>query len=193
MKTSGTVAVAGPKFCGKTTTSRRFDASSYALNTKDKIELVQSSPLSILSSATPRLIDEWQNFSELWNCARPEVDNREQKFGLFIFTESSTPADEEDIYHSGAGRIVTLPMRLMSLYESNESIGQVSLSALFNKSKNVFSLPMMSTVFRIQHSIYAEADGHCLWGQTERAGILNGRHSVRECIYNRRRNSHRAD
>ena len=135
MKTSGTVAVAGPKFCGKTTTSRRFDASSYALNTKDKIELVQSSPLSILSSATPRLIDEWQNFSELWNCARPEVDNREQKFGLFIFTESSTPADEEDIYHSGAGRIVTLPMRLMNLYESNESIGQVSLSALFNKSK----------------------------------------------------------
>ncbi len=132
LKTSGAVVVAGPKFCGKTTTCKRFAASSYALDTKDKIELVQSSPISILSGATPRLIDEWQNVPDLWNCARSEIDNSDHKFGQFIFTGSSTPADEEDIYHSGAGRIVTLHTRPMSLYESKESTGEVSLSALFN-------------------------------------------------------------
>lgn len=132
LETSGAVVVAGPKFCGKTTTCRRFAASSYALDTKGKIELVQSSPLSILYGKTPRLIDEWQNVPDLWNCARSEIDAREEKFGQFIFTGSSTPADLNDIYHSGAGRIVTLHMRPMSLYESKESSGQISISSLFD-------------------------------------------------------------
>lgn len=139
LKTSGAVVVAGPKFCGKTTTCKRFAASSYALDTKEKIQLVQSSPISILSGNTPRLIDEWQNVPDLWNCARSEIDSREKKFGQFIFTGSSTPADEEDIYHSGAGRIVTLRMRPMSLYESKESSGEVSLSKLFeNGGDHIF-------------------------------------------------------
>lgn len=139
LKTSGAVVVAGPKFCGKTTTCKRFAASSYALDTKEKIQLVQSSPISILSGNTPRLIDEWQNVPDLWNCARSEIDSREKKFGQFIFTGSSTPADEEDIYHSGAGRIVTLRMRPMSLYESKESSGEVSLSKLFeNGDEHIF-------------------------------------------------------
>lgn len=131
LDTSGAVVIAGPKFCGKTTTSRLFAKSEYDLDTKDKIELVQSSPRAILEGDVPRLIDEWQNVPDLWNYARSEVDRREDKFGQFIFTGSSTPADMDDIYHSGAGRIVTIPMRTMSLFESEESKGLVSVRDLF--------------------------------------------------------------
>ena len=93
LETSGVVVVAGPKFCGKTTTCKRFAKSDYSLNTKKKIELVQSNPESILIGETPRLIDEWQNVPDLWNCDRAEVDERENKFGQFIFTGSSIPED----------------------------------------------------------------------------------------------------
>lgn len=132
LETSGVVVVAGPKFCGKTTTSRLFAKSEYALDTKEKIALTQSSPASVLIGGTPRLIDEWQHVPDLWNHARSEIDRRDDKFGQFLFTGSSTPASMEDIYHSGAGRIVTLKMRPMSLFESKESLGEVSLRNLFN-------------------------------------------------------------
>ena len=132
LETSGVVLVAGPKFCGKTTTCSLFAKSNYILDTKQKIEFVQSSPESILVGDTPRLIDEWQNVPDLWNCARSEVDKREDKFGQFIFTGSSTPADKDDIYHSGAGRIVTIPMKPMSLYESGDSTGEISLKDMFD-------------------------------------------------------------
>ncbi len=140
LETSGVVVVAGPKFCGKTTTCKLFSKSEYSLDTKRKIELVQSDPESILIGETPRLIDEWQNVPDLWNYARSEVDKREEKFGQFLFTGSSTPADKEDIYHSGAGRIVTLKMRPLSLYESQESNGIVSLADLFNGKAKVFAI-----------------------------------------------------
>ena len=139
LDTSGVVVVAGPKFCGKTTTCKRYAESVYSLDTKAKIQLVESSPQSILAGDTPRLIDEWQNVPDLWNCARAEIDQREDKFGQFLFTGSSTPADKSDIYHSGAGRIVTLHMRPLSLYESKESTGKVSLKELFdNPEKKLF-------------------------------------------------------
>ena len=140
LETSGVVVVAGPKFCGKTTTSKLFAKSEYSLNTKRKIELVQSNPESILIGDTPRLIDEWQNVPDLWNCARAEVDERDNKFGQFIFTGSSTPADKEEIYHSGAGRIVTIKMRPLSLYESQESKGLVSLLELFQGKEKIFAI-----------------------------------------------------
>ncbi len=133
LEISGGVLVAGPKFCGKTTTCKRFASSMYSLDTKDKIQLVQSSPLSILKGDYPRLIDEWQNVPDLWNAARTVIDSSDEKFGLFIFTGSSTPADRNEIYHSGAGRFVTLNMNPMSLYESRESLGAVSLSGLFEE------------------------------------------------------------
>ena len=140
LETSGVVVVAGPKFCGKTTTSKLFSKSEYSLNTKRKIDLVQSNPESILIGETPRLIDEWQNVPDLWNCARAEVDERENKFGQFIFTGSSTPADKDDIYHSGAGRIVTVKMRPLSLYESKESKGLISLLELFQGKDKIFAV-----------------------------------------------------
>lgn len=134
LDTSGVVVVTGPKFCGKTTTCKRFASSSYTLDTKSKIDFVQSSPESILAGDTPRLIDEWQNVPDLWNCARAEVDRREDKFSQFIFTGSSTPANKEDIYHSGAGRIVTVAMRTLNLFESKESISAISINQLFDYS-----------------------------------------------------------
>ncbi len=135
LETSGVVVVAGPKFCGKTTTSELFAKSKFVLDTKSKIEMVKADPQLILMGDNPRLIDEWQNVPDLWNYARYEVDHRDNKFGQFIFTGSSTPADMDDIYHSGAGRIVTLEMRPLSLYESLESKGFVSIRELFNDQK----------------------------------------------------------
>lgn len=140
LDSSGVVVVEGPKFCGKTTTSKIYSKSSYSLDTKQKIELVQSNPEAILSGETPRLIDEWQNVPDLWNYARTEVDNRESKFGQFIFTGSSTPAEKDEIYHSGAGRIVKIKMKPMSLSETAESKGLVSLSDLFNGLDELFFL-----------------------------------------------------
>lgn len=132
LETSGAVVVAGPKFCGKTTTAKLFSRSNYALDSKKKILLAEADPDAILEGETPRLIDEWQNVADLWNVARSEIDRRDDKFGQFIFTGSSTPAEMDDIYHSGAGRIVTIDMSTLSLFESNESTGDVSLLSLFN-------------------------------------------------------------
>jgi len=140
LNTSGVVVVTGPKFCGKTTTCKKYAKSTYSIDTKSKVELVQTNPESILIGDNPRLIDEWQNVPDLWNCARSEIDSRNDKFGQFIFTGSSTPADMNDIYHSGAGRIVTIKMRPMSLYESIESKGEVSLNALFNGQNKIFAI-----------------------------------------------------
>lgn len=140
LETSGVVVVAGPKFCGKTTTCELFAKSKYALDTLQKIRMVEANPEAILLGETPRLLDEWQNVPDLWNCTRAEIDHRDNKFGQFIFTGSSTPVDKENIYHSGAGRIVTIKMRPMSLYESNESSGLVSLADLFKEKKEIFFL-----------------------------------------------------
>lgn len=131
LDTSGVVVVAGPKFCGKTTTCELFAKSKYALDTKAKIQMVEANPNAILIGDNPRLIDEWQNVPDLWNCVRSEVDHRENKFGQFIFTGSSTPADKNEIYHTGSGRIVTIKMRPMSLFETGDSKGLVSLNGLF--------------------------------------------------------------
>lgn len=93
--------------------------------------MVEANPEAVLIGENPRLIDEWQNVPDLWNCVRSEVDHRDNKFGQFIFTGSTTPADKTDIYHSGSGRMVTIKMRPMSLYETGESSGQISISGLF--------------------------------------------------------------
>ena len=139
LKSSGVVVVAGPKFCGKTTTAKVFSNSFYSLDTKAKIELCQTDPGAILIGEHPRLIDEWQNVPDLWNVARSKIDNSEEKFGQFIFTGSSTPADKDDIYHSGAGRIVTVKMKPFSLLESKESDGSISLMSLFKGQESVFN------------------------------------------------------
>lgn len=131
MKSSGVVVVEGPKFCGKTTTSSLFAKSEIRLNTKAKIELARIEPYNILVGEQPRLIDEWQTVPDLWNQAKAWIDEN-PGFGQFIFTGSSSPVDNSDIFHSGAGRIIRVMMRPMSLYESKDSKGTVSLSLLFD-------------------------------------------------------------
>ncbi len=140
LKSAGVVVVSGPKFCGKTTTSERFAKSVVKLNTGQMIQLAKMEPRNMLIGEKPRLIDEWQTAPDIWNVAKDWIDNNPE-FGQFILTGSSTPADKTQIYHSGAGRIVTLMMRPMSLFESLDSKGTVSLSELFdNPDAKVFDL-----------------------------------------------------
>lgn len=130
LKSSGTVLVAGPRFCGKTTTCMLYQKSFIKLNTKQSIELARLNPKGTLNGDKPRLIDEWQAVPDIWNQVKDNLDF-DYAFGQYILTGSSTPADKTQIHHSGAGRIVPLKMRPMSLYESEESTGIVSLKELF--------------------------------------------------------------
>ena len=138
LKSSSAVLVAGPKFCGKTTTCLRMAQSNVRLVTRQSIELAKMEPRKTLVGEQPRLIDEWQTVPELWDEVRAYADDN-PGFGQFILTGSSTPVDKMQIYHSGAGRIVTLPMRPMSLFESGDSTGTISLAELFsNASPDVY-------------------------------------------------------
>lgn len=140
MKSSGVVLVEGPKFCGKTTTSTLFAKSMIRLNTKAAIQIARIEPYNVLIGERPRLIDEWQTVPDLWNQAKAWIDEN-PGFGQFIFTGSSTPVDNSDIFHSGAGRITRVMMRPMSLFESRDSSGSVSLHSLFdNDSPTVLDM-----------------------------------------------------
>ena len=129
---SGAICVEGPKWCGKTWTSAYHSESEYLVgdpaNNFSNRQLAELNPAMILEGATPRLIDEWQEVPSIWDATRAEVDKRHKK-GQIILTGSSTPRTK-GIMHSGAGRIVRLRMNTMSLYESGDSSGAVSLSEL---------------------------------------------------------------
>lgn len=131
LRSSGAIVVVGPKFCGKTTTSMLFQKSYTKLNTNSRIKLARLNPKQTLIGTYPRLIDEWQTVPEIWNCVKENLDE-EYVFGKYILTGSSTPVDKSEIHHSGAGRITAVKMRPMSLFESKESRGLVSLHDLFN-------------------------------------------------------------
>lgn len=130
LQSSGAVLVAGPKFCGKTTTCLRFQKSFIKLNTLQAIQMAKMDPRGILSGEKPRLIDEWQKAPDVWNHIKDDLDFS-YEFGKYILTGSSTPADKTQVHHSGAGRIAAVKMRPMTLWESKESSGAVSLKALF--------------------------------------------------------------
>lgn len=135
LKTSGAVVVAGPKFCGKTTTCMLYQKSFVKLNTKQAIAMARMNPKAVLVGENPRLIDEWQKAPDIWNQVKDELDFN-YEFGKYILTGSSTPADKTEVHHSGAGRITPLKMRPMTLWESKESKGTVSLKDLFNGGEN---------------------------------------------------------
>ena len=130
LKSSGAVLVAGPKFCGKTTTCMLYQNSYIKLNTKQSIAMARLNPKGVLIGDQPRLIDEWQKAPDIWNHIKDDLDF-DYQFGKYILTGSSTPADKTDVHHSGAGRIAPLLMRPMTLWESKESNGKVSLASLF--------------------------------------------------------------
>lgn len=137
LRSSGAVLVAGPKFCGKTTTCMRYQKSFVKLNTLQTINVAKLNPKSVLIGEKPRLIDEWQTVPDIWNQIKDALDF-DYSFGQFILTGSSTPADKTQIHHSGAGRIVPIKMRPMSLFESEESKGLVSLKELFDNDLEFF-------------------------------------------------------
>lgn len=137
----GAVLVEGPKWCGKTTTCEQIAKSVLYMadpeKQKQNMTMVDISPKTLLHGETPRLIDEWQLAPKLWDAVRFEVDHREE-LGQFILTGSAVPASYENIHHTGTGRFAWVRMRPMSLYESGESTGQVSLKELFNRPDEIF-------------------------------------------------------
>ena len=135
LKTSGAVVVAGPKFCGKTTTCMLYQKSFVKLNTKQSIMMARMNSKAVLEGEKPRLIDEWQKAPDIWNQVKDDLDFN-YEFGKYILTGSTTPADKTEVHHSGAGRIAPLAMRPMTLWESKESKGTVSLKDLFKGGQN---------------------------------------------------------
>ena len=131
----GAVLVEGPKWCGKTTTAEQIAASILYMDEPEKkeqnITMSELNPKRLLAGAVPRLIDEWQLAPKLWDAIRFEVDHRGE-FGQFVLTGSAVPADTKEITHSGTGRFTWLTMRPMSLYESGDSTGEVSLQDFFD-------------------------------------------------------------
>lgn len=140
LEAKGAVLIEGPKWCGKTTTASQKAASILHMDNpteKDQnLTLAKLNPLRLLKGAVPRLIDEWQTAPTLWDSIRYEVDQREE-MGQFILTGSAVPADTKEINHSGTGRFSWLMMRPMSLYESKESTGEISLKELFDENTNI--------------------------------------------------------
>ncbi|MBQ2654014.1 MAG: ATP-binding protein [Methanobrevibacter sp.] len=130
----GAVLIVGPKWCGKTTTATQFAKTLIELQHptlgKSYIELADVDPLLLLEGEKPLLIDEWQMAPQLWDAVRYSVDKTEG-YGLYILT-GSTIVDNSKINHKGVGRIHRLMMRPMSLYESGDSNGKISLIDLFN-------------------------------------------------------------
>ena len=133
LQSSGAVQIKGPKWCGKTATAERQSASQVFMQDPDRsatlLALADTKPSLILRGEEPRLIDEWQMAPQLGDAVRFAID-RGRGRGRFILTGSATPQQEPA--HSGVGRIARLTMRTMSLFESQESTGVVSLGELFD-------------------------------------------------------------
>ena len=126
---SGAVLIEGAKGCGKTETAKQVAASFVRFDADEQVKIkMEIDPKTILVGDTPRLLDEWQEYPQIWNYVRREVDERRQK-GQFILTGSATP-DDKAKRHSGAGRVSTIKMRPMSLFEKGWSTGEVSLEEL---------------------------------------------------------------
>jgi len=135
----GAVLIEGPKWCGKTTTAEQHAKSVAYVDDPEKqyLTMVEISPRRILEGENPRLIDEWQLIPKIWDAIRYEVDHRED-MGQFILTGSAVPTSHEEINHTGTGRFAWLMMRPMSLFESEESTGEISIKELFMQPKEVY-------------------------------------------------------
>lgn len=140
LEAKGAVLIEGPKWCGKTTTAMQKAVSVLKMDNpktrEQNLSLAKLNPQRLLQGDVPRLIDEWQIAPTLWDAVRYEVDER-QKMGQFILTGSAVPPDTKEITHTGTGRFSWLLMRPMSLFESGESTGEVSLRSLFDKKNDI--------------------------------------------------------
>lgn len=159
LKAFGAVQIKGPKWCGKTTTATMQAASVIKMQDPDMREgylsTARSKPSLLLKGAVPRLIDEWQTAPVIWDAVRHAVDERGDK-GQFILT-GSTVIDDEQIMHSGTGRITTLTMYPMSLFESGESNGRISLKALFDNTDT--DIDGLTSTLSVEQLIFAACRG----------------------------------
>lgn len=141
LESKGAVLIEGAKWCGKTTTAKHLAKSVIEMDRPDLTEQYQQMarvrPSNLLEGEVPHLIDEWQIAPNIWNAVRYEVDKRGD-FGQFILTGSSVPAKLDESMHTGTGRIIRMRMRPMSLFESKDSSGQVSLKDVFD-GKEIFA------------------------------------------------------
>ena len=139
----GAVLIEGPKWCGKTTTAEKAAQSTLYMadpeNEKQNLMLADINPKLLLQGDAPRLIDEWQVAPKLWDAVRYEVDHRDEE-GQFILTGSAVPPNNEEIKHTGTGRFSWLLMRPMSLFESGEADGSVSLTDLFSGKQDIMGI-----------------------------------------------------
>ena len=140
LKGKGAVLLEGAKWCGKTTTAEQICRSVLYMSEPGKrdqnIQLAHINPALLLSGDKPRLIDEWQVAPTLWDAVRFDADHSNQ-LGLYVLTGSSVPPDMSEVFHSGTGRFAWLRMRPMSLWESGESTGDVSLKQIFDGEGNI--------------------------------------------------------
>lgn len=140
LRGKGAVLIQGAKWCGKTTTAEQVAKSVIYMDDPQRkltyMRLAEMNIGRILEGETPHLIDEWQMAPQIWDAVRFEVDHREG-MGHFILTGSAVPADKSKISHSGTGRFSWLTMRPMSLWESGDSTGEVSLAQLFAGNSDV--------------------------------------------------------
>lgn len=150
----GAVLIEGPKACGKTTTAEQAAGSVIYMDDPNRrsqyLQMADTDMGYILSGKTPRLIDEWQIAPKIWDAVRFEVDHR-RKDGQFILTGSAVPPkdDKQEMKHSGTGRVSWLMMRPMSLWESSDSSGQISLAMLFSLSDSTVIGGRISSNLRI--------------------------------------------
>ena len=139
---AGAVQIKGPKWCGKTTSAKQVSSSVLEMQNPDLqdnyIELANTKPSLLLEGDKPRLIDEWQIAPKLWNAVRYSID-KTSLTNQYILTGSATPVDSDSL-HSGVGRFAIIDMKTMSLYESGDSNGKISLSDLMKGKRNIDGL-----------------------------------------------------
>ena len=178
----GAVLIEGPKWCGKTTTAEQAAKSAIRMQDTDMrdeyLATAMSKPSLLLRGDTPRLIDEWQDAPVLWDAVRTMVDKRGEP-GQFILTGSNA-VDKSQIHHSGNGRIAKMSMLPMSLWESKESTGEVSLSELFNNPN--YDIDGCQSKMSIEDLIFAACRGGwpgTLMARSEKAKLLIARNYIR--------------
>ena len=143
LASKGAILIEGPKWCGKTTTAEQQANSILYMDNPTSLvtnlEMAEIDASVLLDGDTPRLIDEWQLAPKLWDAIRFEIDHR-REVGQFVLTGSAVPAEEKEIHPSGTGRVSWVTMRPMSLYESGESNGGVSLAHLFGTPEKIVAV-----------------------------------------------------
>ena len=186
LEAMGAVLIEGPKYCGKTTTGEQQARSVLYMadpEIKDRnLTMASTNIKRLLAGDTPRLIDEWQIAPKLWDAIRFEVDHRGED-GQFMLTGSAAPASTSEIFHSGTGRFGWIKMRTMSLWESGDSTGDVSLGGLFSSENEVDGTSNLE-IRRIAFLVYRGGWPKASLKTNESAALIEAREYVESVCRN---------